>query len=103
MTCIEDGWHMWDEVRIFGDEGLIELRRPLAYPIGWQFTWSCERGRVVETIAADDTPGGCTRDFVAAVRDGREPVCSFRDATTSVRIIEAAFASAAQDGRWIAL
>ena len=26
---------MWDEVRIFGDEGMIELRRPLEYPIGW--------------------------------------------------------------------
>jgi len=29
MTCIEEGWHMWDEIRIFGDDGLIELRRPL--------------------------------------------------------------------------
>ena len=29
MTCIEEGLHMWDEVRIFGDDGLIELRRPL--------------------------------------------------------------------------
>ena len=35
MTCIEEGWHMWDEVRIFGDDGLIELRRPLTAPIGW--------------------------------------------------------------------
>ncbi len=103
ITCIEDGWHMWDEVRIFGEDGLIELRRPLAFPIGWQLTWWRERGRVVETIAADDAPGGCTRDFVAAVAARRDPVCSFRDAATSVRIIAGAFASAAQDGRWIAL
>jgi predicted dehydrogenase len=94
---------MWDEVRIFGDDGLIELRRPLAFPIGWTFTWARERGRVIEEIAADDTPGGCTRDFIAAVAARRDPVCGFRDAATSVRIIEAAFASAAQDERWIAV
>jgi scyllo-inositol 2-dehydrogenase (NADP+) len=38
MTCLEEGWHMWDEVRIFGDDGLIELRRPLKFPIGWELT-----------------------------------------------------------------
>ena len=94
---------MWDEVRIFGDDGMIELRRPLGFPIGWKFTWTRERGRVVEEIAADDAPGGCTRDFIAAIRERRDPVCGFGEATTSVRIIAAAFASAAQDERWMTL
>ena len=35
MTCIEEGWHMWDECRIFGDDGLVELGRPLTASIGW--------------------------------------------------------------------
>jgi predicted dehydrogenase len=103
ITCIDEGLHMWDEARIFGEEGMIELRRPLAFPIGWTFTWMRERGRVIEEIAADDTPGGCTRDFVAAVAARRDPVCSFRDAAPSVAIVESAFASAAQDERWVAL
>jgi predicted dehydrogenase len=103
ITCIEEGWHMWDEVRIFGDDGMVELRRPLHMPIGWHFTWLSERGRLREEIAADETPGGCTRDFVAAVAAGRDPVCGFRDAATSVRIIESAFMSAAGGERWIAV
>jgi predicted dehydrogenase len=101
ITCVEEGWHMWDEARIFGDDGMIELRRPLGLAIGWQLTWQRERGTVIEEIAADDAPGGCTRDFVAAVRERRDPVCSFRDAATSVRIIAAAFVSAAEGERWI--
>ncbi len=102
MTCIEEGWHSWDEVRIFGDDGLVELRRPLHFPIGWQLVWQRERGRVIEEIAADDAPGGCTRDFVAAIAQKRAPLCSFDDAWISARIVEAAFESASS-GSWIAI
>ena len=101
MTCIEEGWHMWDEVRIFGDDGLIELRRPLTMPIGWRLRWSSERGARVEELAADDTPGACTRDFVAAVREKKPPVCSFAEAVISVRLMEAAFDSARAGEVWI--
>jgi predicted dehydrogenase len=103
MACIEEGWHMWDEIRIFGDDGLIELRRPLNLPIGWHFVWSSEGGDRIEEIAADATPGGCTRDFVEAVRERRPPVCGFADAVTSVRLMEAAFDSACRDETWIEL
>jgi predicted dehydrogenase len=103
MTCIEEGWHMWDELRIFGDDGLIELRRPLNLPIGWRLVWSSARGDRTEEIAADAAPGGCTRDFVAAVRERRPPVCDFADAVTSVRLMEAAFDSAHQGETWIEL
>ncbi len=64
MTCIEEGLHMWDEVRIFGDDGLIELRRPLTVPIGWAMTWLSDRGQRVEELAADSHPGDATRNFV---------------------------------------
>ncbi len=102
MTCIEEGLRAWDEVRIFGDDGMVELRRPLHFPIGWQMVWQRERGRAIEEIAADDSPGACTRDFVAAIAAGRPTVCSFDDAWISVRIIEAAFESA-RGGGWIAI
>lgn len=102
MTCIDAGWHMWDEVRVFGEDGMVELRRPLGLAIGWHLVWQRERGRVVEEIAADDTPGACTRDFVDAIARGRPPVCSFADAWISVRVIEAAFDSA-RDGGWVAI
>ena len=103
MTCIEEGWHMWDEVRLFGDDGLIEMRRPLSLPIGWTLEWSSKRGDHIERLAADPHPGDATRNFFAAVR-GEEPIaCSFADATASVQIIEAAFHSARSGGNWMEL
>ena len=102
LTCIEAGLHMWDEIRIFGDQGLVELRRPLDIPLGWQLThW--DRGRKpVQTIEADDTPGAATHDFIAAIVDRSiAPACTFAQAWNSVRIVELAFESAASDGVWL--
>jgi len=101
MTCIEEGWHMWDEVRVFGDDGLIELRRPLAAPIGWDMTWLSQRGARREWLDADSRPGDATRDFVRAVRTGARPACTFADAVPSVRIVELAFRSAREGGDWL--
>ncbi len=103
MTCIEEGLHMWDEVRIFGDDGLIELRRPLTLPIGWTMTWLSARGEHVEELAADARPGDATRDFVAAVRGQGRVACSFAEAVPSVAIVERAFESARCDGAWLDL
>ena len=103
MTCIEEGWHMWDEVRLFGDEGLIEMRRPLHLPLGWSLEWSTQRGEKVERLAADGRPGAATEDYLAAVRGARSAACSFADAAMSVAIIEAAFDSAANGESWITL
>ena len=102
LTCIESGLHMWDEIRIFGDTGLFELRRPLDIPLGWQMVrW--DRGRrPVETIEADDTPGAATRDFITAIADRRVlPACTFAQAWNSVRVVELAFESAGKDGAWL--
>jgi predicted dehydrogenase len=92
---------MWDEVRVFGEAGILELRRPLGQPLGWALTHLGRRGEVVETLPADPAIGGATRDFLDAVEGGRAPACSFGDAWLSVRLIEAAFQSAARDGEWI--
>jgi predicted dehydrogenase len=101
MTCIEEGWHMWDEVRLFGDDGLIELRRPLTAPIGWSMAWLSDRGTQREWLDADSHPGDATRDFVRAVRTGTRPVCTFAEAVPSVRIVELAFRSAREGGGWL--
>jgi predicted dehydrogenase len=104
MTCVEEGWHMWDEVRIFGEDGLIELRRPLNMPIGWSLDCMTERMAQRETLQADPTPGGATLDFMRAMRDREARVaCSFRDAIPSVRIVERAFESARDGERWLGL
>lgn len=103
MTCIEEGLHTWDEVRIFGDDGLIELRRPLTEPIGWGMTWLAERGRKVEETPADSHPGDATRNFLDALRGRARVACSFAGAVRSVEIVERAFESARQDGAWLDL
>jgi hypothetical protein len=102
LTCITAGLHMWDEVRVFGDDGLIELRRPLDIPLGWQMVhW--DRGRKpVETMDADDTPGAATIDFIDALTvQGSVPACTLEDAWLSVRLVELAFESAARGREWL--
>lgn len=104
LSGVSGALHMWDEIRIYGEDGLIELKRPLDVPLGWQLArWG--RGREpLETVAADATPGPATRDFVDTVLGARPaPACSFAEAQVSVRVIERAFESARQDGRWLPL
>lgn len=103
MTCIEEGWHMWDEIRVFGDDGLLELRRPLDAPIGWSLAWHRGNGGTAELLAADTSPGGATRDFLRAVRERGRPACTFADAVRSVEVVERAFESARRNGDWLVL
>lgn len=98
IACIDDGWHMWDEVRIFGEDGLIELRRPLDMPTGWSLVWRSKGGAVREERAPVPNEGRITAQFLAAIRTGGQVACRFEDALLSVRIVEAAFASAAGGG-----
>lgn len=100
MSCLEEGWHMWDEVRIFGDAGLIELRRPLGLPIGWDLIAHTQRGDAMERLAAKPNPGAATENFLAAVRGGPQVACSFADAVISSAVVEEAFASAGGDESW---
>jgi predicted dehydrogenase len=103
IACIDEGWHMWDEVRIFGEDGMIELRRPLSMPTGWAMTWSSKRGAAREERAAEPNEGRITAQFLAAIREGAPVACRFADALASVKLIEAAFASAAAGGTEISL
>ena len=103
LTCIAEGWHMWDELRLFGEQGLIELRRPLPYPLGWEVWHWSERGEVLYRRQADPAPGGATRDMLAALRGGPPPACPFAAAVDSVALIEHAFTSARSGGAWLTL
>jgi predicted dehydrogenase len=100
-VCLSTGLWMWDEVRVFGEAGILELRRPLGQPLGWALTHLGRQGGVVEMRPADPAIGLATRDFLDAVEGRRAPACSFAEAWLSVRLIEAAFESAARDGAWI--
>ncbi|MEN9763947.1 MAG: hypothetical protein RI906_3773 [Pseudomonadota bacterium] len=99
MNCIDQGLHMWDEVRIFGEKGLIELRRPSTLPTGWALTWTLGDGSVREQLAAEQGAGFITREFLAALHRGSPVSCTFDDAALSVEIIEAAFESAERQQR----
>ena len=94
MTCIDQGLHMWDEIRIFGETGLIELRRPAELGTGWSMHWMAADGSVLENRAADAGTGWITTDFLRALHQGTPVACNFSDALLSVKIIQAAFASA---------
>ncbi len=99
MTCIEEGWHGFDEIRLFGEAGMIELRRPQTLPLGWSCRVTTQRGGAETWLGADPDPGAATRDMLAALRTGRSVACDFAAAEPSVRIVEAAFSSA-RDGSW---
>lgn len=103
ISCIEEGWHMWDEVRVFGEDGMIELRRPLTMPTGWHMVWQSKRGSAREEVAAAPNEGMITAEFLAAIRTGSPVSCSFADALTSVQIVEAAFESAASGSKTISI
>ncbi len=102
MTLLAQGLDTWDEVRIFGDAGLIELRRPVGWPLGWEMAWYDARGQRVESLPADPARGQATRNFLDALAGGAEPGCSFAEAWLSVRVIEAAYQSA-EGGGWIGI
>lgn len=95
FTCIDQGLHMWDEIRIFGEAGLIELRRPAHLGTGWAMNWTAADGGVRESLEAEAGTGWITTDFLRALHQGTPVACTFADALLSVEIIQAAFASAA--------
>lgn len=100
FTCVDEGWDMWDEVRVFGESGLVELRRPPGLATGWQMQWHSVRGLPQEVLAADPATGAATRNALEALRGRGRVACSFAEALPSVAIVEAAFASARGDGGW---
>jgi predicted dehydrogenase len=102
MTLLAHGLDSWDEIRVFGDEGLVELRRPVGWPLGWEMVWYDARGHRVESVAPDPARGQATRNFLGTLEGQAAPACTFADAWLSVRVIEAAYQSA-EGGGWIGI
>jgi predicted dehydrogenase len=103
MTVLADGLFMWDEVRVFGEAGFLELRRPLGQPLGWALTHHGPKGELRETVPADPAIGAATLNFLDTLEGRAIPACSFAEAWLSVRWIEAACQSAEAGGPWIDL
>ena len=101
MTLLARGLDTWDEIRVFGDEGFVELRRPLGWPLGWEMVRLDARGHRVESVAPDPALGQATRNFLDALEGKAAPACTFAEAWLSVRMIEAAYQSAGGVGDWI--
>jgi predicted dehydrogenase len=103
MTCVAGGLKLWDEVRVFGDTGALELVRPLPADVGWGLALTRADGTRVELVPADTRPGAVTANFLEALRGQATLACPFAEAVGSVRIIEAAFRSATRDGVRLAM
>lgn len=103
MTILDRGLYNWDEVRVLGDDGLIELRRPMGRPLGWELAWYGARGERLETVPPEEARGRATTNFLDALTRGAAVACSFAEARLSVRLIEAAYESGAGGGGWVEL
>lgn len=90
-----DPWNL-DELRIFGTEGSVVVRRPA----NQTFSWISEHRDLDDGIIGRSElgqEGMALDDFLTAITGSDPPACSFSEAATSVAVIEAAF-SAARDG-----
>jgi predicted dehydrogenase len=103
LTVLAQGLYMWDEVRLFGEDGLVELRRPMGQPLGWAMVRHDVQGREIERVPADEARGRATINFLDALQGAATPACSFEEAWLSVRIVEAAYQSAERQGDWVEL
>ncbi len=103
LTILDRGLYNWDEVRILGDDGVIELRRPMGRPLGWEMAWSGSRDERLETVPPDEARGRATTNFLDALARGTAVACPFAEARLSVRLIEAAYESGAAGGGWVGL
>jgi len=116
-TILPHGLAMYDEVRIFGEEGYVIVRRPtgnLTWPprtkagAAAMLAWEAEhydRGKGSQRPSAPPEAERRTLvgDFVDAVIDGNRLACSFREAIGSVAITAAATESCLGGGERLPL
>lgn len=100
FASLADPAPLWDDVRIYGSLGRLEIRKPEG-TLGF---WSIAHIDIHDVAIPTPEPGVDTvavDDFIAAI-EGLHPVrCDFASACTSVDILEAMYASAALDGGWV--
>ena len=93
--CQPDTWDFWGDVtmRLIGTEKVIEvdcfdrtLKQTTAEDGIWQVDWG------------ENMNEGMVRDFVEAVREGREPEVSGAEGLKEVKVVEAAYESVESGG-----
>lgn len=93
---------LFDEIRVFGEDGYVTIRRPPDDPS----SWLAEQRDLCDQLVASPPVGKASHaidDFIDAILGSTPPSCTFREAVPSVTIIEAACAAATQDGRIVSV
>ncbi|MFB6173843.1 MAG: Gfo/Idh/MocA family protein [Halobacteriales archaeon] len=87
-----EAWHHWGDVtlRLIGTDGVLEVD---CFDQTLDHTHDT-RDRGFETVFwGSDMNEGLLRDFVGAVREGREPAVPGREGVRELQVVEAAYAS----------
>lgn len=100
FASLADPAPLWDDVRIYGSAGRLEIRKPEG-TLGF---WSLSHCDIHDLAIPTPEPGVDTvavDDFIGAIEGLHPPRCDFASACTSVDILEAMYASAASGGGWL--
>jgi predicted dehydrogenase len=102
FTTLADTARLWDDLRVYGAEGRIEVRKPEGTLGDWEAVHESFGGQRLDA-PAPGVEGTALGNFLDSIEGVAEPRCTFEDAWLSVRIIEAAYRSAKATGTWVAL
>lgn len=100
LTTVADPGRLWDDVRLYGTEGTLEIRKPEGTLGYWDIDHHGLDGREIPT----PPPGIDTvavENFVDCLTGDSTPRCDFHDAYISVRILEAIYESSRKHGVWV--
>jgi predicted dehydrogenase len=102
FTTVADQSPLWDDVRIYGSQGRIEISKPEGTLGYWDARHEAFSGPKPSTPdpGIDNT---AFPNFLDAISGLTVPRCSFSEACVSVRILEAMYESGARRGAWIVL
>lgn len=102
LSAVADRAPLWDDVRIYGTAGRLEVRKPEGTLGLWEMARVDYSGRSYP-VPAPGINGVAVPDFLDAIEGKGAPQCSFEDAWMSVRILEAIYASGRARGAWTSI
>jgi predicted dehydrogenase len=102
FTTIADRARLWDDVRIYGSEGRLEISKPEGTLGFWDSSHRDLEGHQLD-VPAPGIDGVALTNFLDTLDGTAEPRCSFDEAWPSVRILEAIYASGSSHGTWVEL
>lgn len=102
FATLADKAPLWDDVRIYGSEGRLEVRKPEGTLGYWSISHEDIRGQQLP-VPDPGIDGVAVDDFIAAIDGDRRPRADFEEACISVEILEAMYASADRRGDWVTI